>query len=68
MVDTHGQYQSYLLRLYRPAPHITWRVILESIPGGEQQGSEQAGHQAGNLGRCTATDKRDVPGAPKKTC
>src|SRR5262245_59381410 len=38
MLNAPGQYQSYLLRLYRPAANTTWRVILETIPGGEQQG------------------------------
>lgn len=38
MLNTHGQYQSYLLRLYRPGPRTAWRVMLESISGGEQQG------------------------------
>ncbi len=38
MLNTHGQYQSYLLRLYRPGPHTAWRVMLEAIPGREQQG------------------------------
>ena len=38
MLNAPGQYQSYLLRLYRPATNTAWRVILETIPGGEQQG------------------------------
>ena len=38
MLDTPGQYQSYLLRLYRPGPQALWRVILEAIPAGERQG------------------------------
>lgn len=38
MLNVHGQYQSYLLRLYRPAANTAWRVILETIPTGEQQG------------------------------
>lgn len=33
---THAQYRAYLLRLWRERTGTPWRIMLKSVPAGEQ--------------------------------
>jgi hypothetical protein len=33
----HPQYQSYLLRLWRPDSRTGWRIVVESVDSGERR-------------------------------
>jgi hypothetical protein len=37
MNDWSANYQSYLLRLWRPDSSTIWRIQIESIPSGQRQ-------------------------------
>ena len=34
---THDQYRAYLLRLWRDRTGAPWRIMLKSVPAGEQR-------------------------------
>jgi len=44
MTQSNSDYQSYLLRLWRPDDRTAWRILLEHIHSGERQSFPDLGN------------------------